>query len=176
MSSAAGTGVTDILFKRAMEQDAATVLAFIDKLNVDGDLAPTGKLPNDLLEAMAYRGDLMFAFIAESGSEPVGFALAHDAFTSDVLEWGVFLVDLYVEPAFRQRGIARGLVDCVASEAKRRKATHLWWTSMANNADAHAVYDRLSAKAEHALAHALIRDKFETAANRGMSLLDGCAT
>lgn len=168
MSASVTPTKVPIRYNRATDADAPALLAFIEALNSEEDLPPTGKAPADLVQALGYRGDMMFAFLARADSNPVGYVLAHDAFTSEVLEWGVFVVDLYVSPDFRKLGIASGLIDCVAMEAKQRNATHLWWASMADNTEAQTAYARIGAKADQAVAHALTTDTFEKAAKRGM--------
>ena len=161
----------NLSIRRAGVADAETLLTLIERLNVHVGLPPTGKSQTDIAEAMERHGDTLFAFLAEIDGQAAGYALAHDAFTSDVVEWGVYLVDLFVDEALRGEGIGRALLDCVAAEADKRGATHIWWASIEDDRAAQAVYRAYGAREEPVRAHALTNDMFKRAAERGTQTL-----
>ncbi len=163
--------IGDMTIRRADVADAQILLQLIERLNAHLGMQPTGKSTQDMAEAMARHGATLFAFIAEIDGNAVGYALGHDAFTSDVVEWGVYMADLFVDKEHRGKGIGRALVDCVASEADKRGATHIFWVSHDANRDAQAVYKAFGAIEEPVRAHALIRDAFKEAAERGGRIL-----
>ena len=54
------------------------------------------------------------------------------------------LQDLFVDPAARSRGVARGSIDAVAVTARERGACRVYWHTHACNATARALYDKLA--------------------------------
>ncbi|HET6468329.1 MAG TPA: GNAT family N-acetyltransferase [Geminicoccaceae bacterium] len=141
--------------------DAATVAALAAELGRELDREAAR------LDAAAVRRDgfgpepafaVMLAFL---GAEPAGYALFHDAYESPHAARGCYIVDLWVRPEARRRGIGRGLVAAVAREAKRRGAVYLWWASAPDNRPAHNFYRALGASAEPVMAHALTFDAFD---------------
>ncbi|NKE60121.1 GNAT family N-acetyltransferase [Lentzea sp. PSKA42] len=75
----------------------------------------------------------------------VGFA--HYYFHTSVWSAGdsrCYFQDLFVDPEVRHRGIARALIDSVASDARQRGVARLHWHTTENNATARALYDKLT--------------------------------
>lgn len=56
-----------------------------------------------------------------------------------------YLEDLFVDPAVRGRGIARGLIEAVALRARQEGAGRLYWLTHQDNATARVLYDRVAA-------------------------------
>jgi ribosomal protein S18 acetylase RimI-like enzyme len=57
-----------------------------------------------------------------------------------------YMQDLYVDPAFRQRGIGRALVLALTDEAKHRRYARLYWLAEAGNEAAQALYASLGVR------------------------------
>lgn len=57
-----------------------------------------------------------------------------------------YLQDLFTDEAARGRGVARALIDAVATDARTGGAARLYWLTQAGNATARVLYDRV---AEH---------------------------
>lgn len=55
-----------------------------------------------------------------------------------------YLEDLFVDPACRGRGIARGLIDAVARRAREEGAGRLYWLTHQHNETARILYDRIA--------------------------------
>jgi GNAT superfamily N-acetyltransferase len=55
-----------------------------------------------------------------------------------------YLQDLFVDSSVRGRGVARALIEKVASEARARGAARLYWTTKEDNAVARALYDKVA--------------------------------
>jgi ribosomal protein S18 acetylase RimI-like enzyme len=96
------------------------------------------------------------AVVAESAGRVVGYASFLPSYNSDIAARGLWMSDLYVLPAFRDRGIGRALVTAVAREAVRRGLTCLEWGVRDTNAAAQRFYRRLGARVGHARIAALI--------------------
>lgn len=54
------------------------------------------------------------------------------------------LQDLFVEPALRNRGVARALIEAVAAAARAHGAARLYWHTRADNATARVLYDKVA--------------------------------
>ncbi len=150
MGSAAGAKV-----RAANPADLSSIVRLCDALNDHAGL-PTG-----LLDARKFRTALfgprafMFADLAEAGGEPIGYALSHDAFTSDTGERSMYLVDLFVEKHARRSGAGRALMAAVCRRARRRGAAQLWWASTPHNLGARNFYARIGATDEAVRVHSL---------------------
>jgi GNAT superfamily N-acetyltransferase len=87
-------------------------------------------------------------FIAETdGGEPAGFALFFPIYSTWRANWGLYLEDLFVRPAFRGHGYGFALLQAVAAEAVRRGAHRLDWMVLDWNRLAIDFYERLGAVA-----------------------------
>lgn len=95
------------------------------------------------------------ALIAEVDGVPAGAAMFHDAINTGFAQSGVYLNDLYVDPAYRRLGVGRKLMAGVAGIARRCGRTFVWWTAKPDNAEGLAFYARLGAGAETVVAHSL---------------------
>ena len=85
------------------------------------------------------------AVIAEWNSEPVGYAIFFDFYSSFQGRAGLFLDDLFVRPAFRQHGIGTALIKHVAGIAWREKYFCMRWEVLDWNKPAIDFYQRLGA-------------------------------
>lgn len=57
-----------------------------------------------------------------------------------------YMQDLFVDPAFRGRGIARALVEHLAQEGRKMQWARLYWLAEASNKEAQALYKSLGVK------------------------------
>jgi GNAT superfamily N-acetyltransferase len=55
-----------------------------------------------------------------------------------------YLQDLFVDQRVRGKGLARALIDAVASASRKRGAARLYWTTRHDNATARALYDKVA--------------------------------
>jgi GNAT superfamily N-acetyltransferase len=55
-----------------------------------------------------------------------------------------YLQDLFVDEAFRGHGYARALIAGVATAARERGCSRLYWTTQETNATARRLYDRVA--------------------------------
>jgi GNAT superfamily N-acetyltransferase len=83
--------------------------------------------------------------IAELDGEPVGFALFFHNFSTFLAQPGIYLEDLFVEPAHRGAGIGRALLERLAQIAVERDCGRLEWAVLDWNKDAVGFYERLGA-------------------------------
>jgi GNAT superfamily N-acetyltransferase len=84
--------------------------------------------------------------IAEVDGTPVGFALFFHNFSTFLGLPGIYIEDLYIEPAWRGKGIGRALLSSVARLAKDRGCGRLEWAVLDWNEPALFFYKKLGAR------------------------------
>lgn len=84
----------------------------------------------------------MFCRVAVEGERLAGFAhcVVHPA--TWVVAPSCYLEDLYTEPSFRRRGIARALLDDVLGVCRERRYSRLYWHTHRDNATARGLYEQ----------------------------------
>jgi ribosomal protein S18 acetylase RimI-like enzyme len=78
----------------------------------------------------------------------VGFATAGLIYDAERSAWALMLLDLYVAPEARRRGLARALMASLAAEALRHGAGCLWWGVDEGDDEATAFYRAIGARSE----------------------------
>jgi GNAT superfamily N-acetyltransferase len=78
-------------------------------------------------------------------AEPVAFALYFHNFSTFLGRHGLYLEDIFVEPALRGRGIGRALIVHLARLAIERGCGRFEWSVLDWNTDAQAFYQGLGA-------------------------------
>lgn len=143
--------------RRSRPADADRVAAMARELNrLHGD-------PLDRFTPAVVRRDAdrtCTILVAEDGGALVGYALFHEAYEPAQAMRGIYLCDLWVEPAARRHGTGRALVAAVAAAARRRRLRYVWWVSRRWNRAAQAFYRTLGAVEEPVVAHALFDAAF----------------
>jgi GNAT superfamily N-acetyltransferase len=86
------------------------------------------------------------AAVAEVGGEPAGFALWFSTFSTFRGQSGLYLEDIFVKPAYRGRGIGKGLLAAVALRAIERGCGRLEWSVLDWNAPAIGFYRSFGAR------------------------------
>ncbi|HTS85247.1 MAG TPA: GNAT family N-acetyltransferase [Usitatibacter sp.] len=86
------------------------------------------------------------AMMAERGGRAVGFALYFTTFSTFLCKPGLYLEDLFVEPAHRGHGIGKALLARLASLAVERDCGRLEWRVLDWNAPSIRFYESLGAK------------------------------
>ena len=85
------------------------------------------------------------AVVAEVDGAVVGFALFFTNFSTFLGQPGLYLEDLYVQPAQRQLGIGRSLMIRLATLAVERGCGRFEWSVLDWNANAISFYERMGA-------------------------------
>ncbi|MEM9170023.1 MAG: GNAT family N-acetyltransferase [Pseudomonadota bacterium] len=151
--------------RNAAPADIKAVLRMVDAHNAFGGL-PVGRLDAKTFRAAIFgKNAFVFCDLAESreeaGDGPIGYALSYDCFTTDDGTRGLYVADLFVEEAWRREGAGSALMGAVAKRARKRGATHLWWTSQNKNYQARRFYRILNATDQPVHAHAVDGDALD---------------
>ena len=83
--------------------------------------------------------------VAEQGADLVGFALFFTNFSTFLGQPGLYLEDLYVQPAQRGSGVGKALLRRVGQLAVERGCGRFEWSVLDWNANAIRFYERMGA-------------------------------
>jgi len=115
--------------REASGEDVPLILSFIRELAAYEKLSHEVVATEEELRESLF-GERRYAevLIAEHDRSPAGFAVFFHNFSTFLGKPGIYLEDLYVNPAFRGAGIGKKLLVYLASLAKRRGCGRLeWW-------------------------------------------------
>jgi GNAT superfamily N-acetyltransferase len=85
------------------------------------------------------------AVVAERDGGVIGFALFFTNFSTFLGKPGLYLEDLYVQPAQRGRGVGQALLEHLAALANARGYGRFEWSVLDWNVDAIRFYERMGA-------------------------------
>jgi GNAT superfamily N-acetyltransferase len=133
----------------ATERDLPLILRFIRSLAEyerlsDHMVATEG----DLREALFGPQPVAWVLLAYWADEPAGFALYFLNFSTFLGKPGIYLEDLFVEPALRGKGIGKALLVRLAEIARERGYGRLEWSVLDWNRPAIDFYRSLGAEAK----------------------------
>ncbi|GAB4460713.1 MAG: GNAT family N-acetyltransferase [Elainellaceae cyanobacterium] len=86
------------------------------------------------------------ALLAEVDQQTIGFALFFSNYSTFLTKPGIYLEDLFVQPAYRGQGIGKALLSALAKLALERGCGRLEWNVLDWNEPAIAFYERMGAK------------------------------
>ena len=134
----------DLVLRPAIAGDAGEIVRLLRGLNEH--LGVSSVRGTDLADVLAYgfgERPVFEAILALRGGRAVGLALYFLSFSSWQGRPGVYVQDLFVEPAERGRGLGRRLLAAVAAAGAVRDADHLWLTVATADLEAQRFYHRL---------------------------------
>lgn len=142
-----GTRNESIAIRAATQADVGQILQFIRGLAIyerepDAVEATEEGLLRDGFGAKPFYSCL----IAERGDAPAGFALYFYNYSTWMGRPGLYLEDLYVEPAFRGLGIGKALLKKVAAIALENNCGRLQWEVLDWNTPAIDFYRAMGAE------------------------------
>ena len=139
---------TALSLRAAAASDVGAIIAFIRELAEYEKLAHEMIATEESLEATLF-GDRPAAevVLAEVSGKPVGFALFFTSYSTFLGRPGLYLEDLYVQPAHRGRGIGKALLQHVARLAYERDCGRLEWAVLDWNEPAIGFYEQMGARA-----------------------------
>jgi len=134
----------------AAESDVPLLLRFIRDLAVYDKLAHEVVATEEGLRRTLF-GQRRYAeaLIARLEGSPVGFALYFHNYSTFLGKPGLYLEDLFVDPAHRGKGIGKALLQRLAAIAVERDCGRVEWAVLDWNAPAIAFYRSLGAAPMH---------------------------
>jgi GNAT superfamily N-acetyltransferase len=137
----------DYEIRPAREDDVPTLLPLVTALAEFERLAGSVTANEDDLRWGLFGPDAVAeAAIAWRDSEPAGFALWYEIFSTFRGRKGIYVEDLFVVPSHRGRGLGTALLRHVAAVAVGRGCFRLEWEVLGWNESAIAFYERLGGK------------------------------
>jgi GNAT superfamily N-acetyltransferase len=140
-------GTARVAIRDATEPDVSLILSLIH------ELAEYERLRHEVVATEATLRAALFgnaprarALLAHAASEPVGFALYFYNFSTFLGRAGLYLEDLYVRPAWRQRGVGRRLLGALAEVAVREGCGRMEWSVLDWNEPAIRFYRSIGAR------------------------------
>ena len=132
-------------FRSATRQDAALILHFISSLAEYERMSDEVVATEELLEEWLFdKKAAEVLFVCEEGVE-VGFALFFHNFSTFLGRAGIYLEDLFVDPAHRGKGYGTALIRELARIAVTRGCGRLEWCCLDWNEPSIEFYKNLNA-------------------------------
>jgi len=138
--------VADVTLRLARPEDVPIILGFVQALAAFEQLShEVVATEADFLEALFGEPARAEALVAEIGSEPVGFALWFYNFSTFRGRHGLFVEDVYIDPAHRGAGIGREIFRFLARHAISQGCARMDWDVLNWNEKAIRFYRSLGA-------------------------------
>ena len=107
-----------------------------------GTKAQCALTEDELMRHCFSKSPLIHALVAEADDALCGYAIYYRIYDTEAAAVGLWMADLFVEPAARGRGIARALLAALAEAGKAQGASFIGWQVMEGNRAAQGFYDR----------------------------------
>jgi GNAT superfamily N-acetyltransferase len=130
----------------ATEGDTAVILSLIKELaeyeHLSHEVAAT---ENDIRKTLFGERPFAETLIGEYKGLPISFALFFHNFSTFVGKPGIYLEDLYVQPAHRGKGFGSRMLAHIAALARERDCGRFEWSVLNWNTPAIRTYEKLDA-------------------------------
>ena len=139
--------------RSATSDDIPLVLEFIRALADYEKLSDEVEATEATLRATLFPptgSSVAHCVLAFDGPTPVGFAIYFFNYSTFLARPGLYLEDLFVQPAFRGRGIGKALLLHLAKLANARGCGRMEWTVLDWNQNAIEFYESLGAERKKA--------------------------
>jgi len=134
------------ILRAAEPRDVSAIAALIRELADFEHLSHLVQAtPDKLLPHLFGPKPVAEALVAEVEGAVVGFALFFTNFSTFLAKPGLYLEDLYVQPAHRRAGIGRAMLSRLAELALARDYGRFEWSVLDWNANAISFYERMGA-------------------------------
>ncbi len=134
------------MIRPAAESDAPAILSLIRELAEYEHLTHACVATEELLSRHLFGGDRAAeALVAEENGAVVGYAIFFKTFSTFLALPGIYLEDIYVQPAHRGRGIGKAMLRQIARIAIERGYGRVEWSVLDWNTPSIEFYKRLGA-------------------------------
>lgn len=118
----------DVVFRYAERKDVPLILHFVEELAEYEKMSNEVVATEALLEEWIFdkeKAEVIFAVVNE---KEIGFALFFHNFSTFLGRGGIYLEDLFIEPAFRGKGYGKAMFEKLAEITVERGCGRLeWW-------------------------------------------------
>ena len=138
---------SDFNIRPATEKDVTTILLLIKDLAEYEQLShEVEATETDIHQSLFGDRPVAEALIGEHAGTAISFALFFYNFSTFLGKPGIYLEDLYVKPAYRNRGFGRRMLAHIARLVKERRCGRFEWSVLDWNEPAIRTYDKLNAR------------------------------
>ena len=130
----------------ANESDIPVILSFIHALADYEHMSSEVVATPELLHEWLFVRRTAEVLIAQENEKPAGFALFFHNFSTFLGRGGIYLEDLFVDPAYRGRGYGKALLCRLAQLARERGCGRLEWYCLDWNEPSIGFYRSLGAQ------------------------------
>ena len=140
------TSAPDFLLRAAEPHDVPAITGLIRELAEFEKLTHLVQVTPETLHPHLF-GDrpVVEALVAEAGGAVVAFALFFTNFSTFLAKPGLYLEDLYVQPALRGSGIGKALLERLGAIAVQRGYGRFEWSVLDWNENAIRFYEKMGA-------------------------------
>jgi GNAT superfamily N-acetyltransferase len=132
--------------RAAEPRDVAAIVGLIRELAEFEKLTHLVQVtPQSLLPQLFGERPAAEAVVAERESQVIGFALFFTNFSTFLGKPGLYLEDLYVQPAHRNGGVGKAMLTYLAGLANQRGCGRFEWSVLDWNVNAIRFYERMGA-------------------------------
>lgn len=136
----------DYRLRTAEPRDVPAIAGLIAELAEFENLAHLLRLtPETLAPHLFGERPVVESVVAESAGQVVAFALFFTNFSTFLAKPGLYLEDLYVQPAFRGAGIGKALLSHLGALAVSRDYGRFEWSVLDWNENAIRFYEKMGA-------------------------------
>ena len=128
------------------QNECGILLDLIQELAEYEKLADQVKATEASLYKAIFEDQHVHAIFLESENKVIGFALYFFNFSTFVGRKGLYLEDLYIQPAFRSKGYGRAMFQHLIQTAKNNQCGRMEWTVLNWNESAIHFYESFQAK------------------------------
>lgn len=139
--------MTRLVIRKACPEDCALILRFVRDLALyEKALNEVSATEENLRGLLFAEHPRVFALICEVDGEAAGFALYFYNFSSWLGRLGLYLEDLYVDPAQRGKGAGKALLQYLAKQAVAEGCGRFEWNVLDWNEPAIEFYESFGAR------------------------------
>ena len=136
----------DFIVRTAELRDVAPIVQMIRELAAFEQLEHLVQVtPEKLRPHLFGEKPVADAMVAEVDGKAIAFALYYTNFSTFLAQPGLYLEDLYVQPAHRAKGVGEALLTRLAALAAERGCGRFEWSVLDWNANAIRFYERMGA-------------------------------
>ncbi|MGM0367520.1 MAG: N-acetyltransferase family protein [Actinomycetota bacterium] len=136
----------NINIRAAGKRDAGLILNFIKQL-ASYEKKKVAASRKDI-HTFIFEKKAAEALIAEYGSRAAGFALFFHTFSTFSGKPGIYIEDLFILKKYRNKGIGKALLSCIAGIALQRGSSHIEFSVLKWNKAAKGFYKKAGADAK----------------------------
>ncbi len=136
-----------LLVRPATINDTSTIARFVMELAIYEKAADEVRATEqDFLDTLFCESPQVFALLAQTGAEPVGFAVYFFSYSTWLGKHGIYLEDLYVTPESRGQGAGKALLQELAKIAVAKQCGRVEWSVLDWNEPSIKFYESIGAE------------------------------